>query len=152
MLPEFYYVYRDLYEIYQTPTVPFTRRLSRFLLEKGKWPFEDPRIEVRRLSRIREEIDRATSRLGLAETLRPDARYFLLINLDRMVALPFSHPAAAQKDAEAIMDAIRQDVSAILETAVEEAKGDEEISGGAVLRATASIWDKLRINRWKVWN
>jgi len=109
--------------------------------------------------------------------LRPDARYFLLLNLYCMIGLPIYLRRIEMYDADhetgvnsqspditnsELLEAIEKDVSTLLKTAAEisssqdssepiEISDTKEISGHAVLQAVDRNWSKLRVNKYAVW-
>ena len=121
MRPDFYPIYRDLYE--------------RYVREHSGE--EAPR---QLLSEITGAIDRAAAYLQLGERFRPDARLFLLINLHQMVLLPLARASAIPPE---FRDSLNEDVQAILRRALEN--GGREISGHAVLKAVDQLWKVLRM-------
>jgi hypothetical protein len=138
MHPEYYDVYRDLLDTYRVAA-------RRFVLPAAPG-FIHPRVQV---ETVIEAVDAAASELALADRLRPDARYFLVINLYQMIALPFEHPDAPTRPHDIVRE-LRADAKAILG----EARGDAgtgEVTGHDVASAVPKVWQQLRTAKWELW-
>jgi len=145
MRKEFYGVYKDLYEIY-----------ARYYSMPEEWfPFiREPWLrlaDIRSVRWVTESIEQAISDLNLADRLRPDARYFLLVNLHQMVALPLIHPKVKDLDFGQLEADLKSDARTILSAAIETSEGGQEITASGLLKVISSQWDKLRVTAWEVW-
>lgn len=77
-------------------------------------------------------------------TFRPDARQFLLVNLQDMVVLPTDAVDPGQLN-ELVLQTLPNDVTRIVRTAAAAASaaGDTDVSAHDVLAATAQLWPEL---------
>ena len=147
MRKKYYDVYRDLYDIYRVShsESAFFRPFRRLL--GGPLSLSS---DIRDLRMIDDAITRAQAELGLLDTLRPDARFFLLVNVHQMIVLPLTHREGDSGGQIAIENYVRDDVRAILEASREEAN-DNEISGHMIVDALSRVWRKLRTTELEVW-
>lgn len=139
-------VFRGLYDdftLFWDEPERYLRRRRRFL------PF-DPRVALV----VRDAIERAVGRLDYGQRIRWDGRYFLLINFTQMIAEPLVLDPEKRADFEGLAADIEADTEAILREAESTSRGTNRaaITGGEVLRAVASNYDALKINRFRVWN
>jgi hypothetical protein len=92
--------------------------------------------------RIRDILNRVIGELN-AHTLRPDGKFFLLLNFHQMVATPMlSDFSPRRKTEEELFNYIEQDASGILRTCMDISP--EEISSHVVLSATDQFWENTR--------
>jgi hypothetical protein len=138
MKPEYYHIYEDmLYAYYGSSwTRAFPFRLLRL-------PPTDQSLK---------SIEKAVKEACDARRveLRPDAKFFLIVNFHQMVVLPLEHTHDRYAQGE-ILETIRADIDLIIAVAAEAPKDEGQISGGAILRTTAQLWEKLKINAQNIW-
>jgi hypothetical protein len=141
----FYEIYKDLYEFY--------RRHWTFLVDYSPclFQFED-RLKLFRVVRwITEAIEDAITELDGKVKIRPDAKHFLLINFHQMVILPLIHRESKEIDLGELQNDLKEDVKDIILNVMKEGKIEYEITGSEVMKATARIIEKMRINRLELW-
>lgn len=137
MRAEFYDIYEEL--------------SSSYCQEVVDWKRPDNTWERGLADVIRTMIGDVARDVTLEERLRPDAKYFLLINMHQMILLPLLHSQNKRRPAgEALLGIIRRDLSTILLAAAAEGGNESKISGGAVLRAVSKLWDTLGVHG-KLW-
>ena len=137
MNPRYYDIYNELRYAYRNDYF-----LRRFDLPFGPWSPE----QIIHLEKTIAEVEEK-----LQKPLRPDARLFLLSNFHLMVLLPANHPLAPQGAAGQIQEAVQSDIRTIISAAAEQSENEREISGGAILRATAELWKELKTNAQNIW-
>ena len=95
-------------------------------------------------------IEDALRLLPSGLSVRPDASYFLLVNLHQMVLLPLQSRGVSSTD---IRQALANDAREIIANAARAAReeGRSEVTGGGILRAVASLWNTLQLNRLEFW-
>jgi hypothetical protein len=165
MRPEFYEVYENLYREF----------LYAHLHQWGP-----PTDEYLKPATVRDliyetqrAIDNAAEKMG-NDRVRPDARYFLLVNFYEMVLRPIAlvgrkdDEVQQQLSRESLRENLKHDVDLILETAEEYAREPveqprtywqapaeheriREITGHSVLDAIHSAWDKIKFNEYLYW-
>ena len=158
MRPEFDGIYRDTLELYT---------LSTLSVPPGT-PFPRP-LDAMRL--VRTAVERSERELPREMALRPDARLFLTVNLHQMVVMPLLHENAGPsvfpfsggelwgelqamltEDARTILGIAARDAFAEPPPDVYHSEGRPiELSSGAILRAVAASWGKLRLDRFEIW-
>lgn len=110
---------------------------------------------LRPVRRIKEIIDKEIDRLDLFDCVRPDAKYFLLINMFEMVARPVKHPKYPNYiEDTSLMEYIASDVHAILSEISHDPRRfqmSKEISGHDILNKIAKLWDSLKVNQLEIW-
>jgi hypothetical protein len=128
---------------------------------------------------IRRLIDEAEADLtrSTTQTLRSDARYFLLLNLLQMVFIPFQlhdsplstrgvlgdfDPFSSGGTSADLLSALRDDLSLILNDAAgrqaqrvgfqyPSAPQDREISSHLVMEAVVANWSQLKLASFRIW-
>jgi hypothetical protein len=165
MQPEFYEVYENLYREF----------LYAHLHQWG--PSTDEYLKPATIRDLIYEtqraIDNAAEKIG-RDRVRPDARYFLLVNFYEMVLRPIA--LVGRKDDEVrerlsrenLSEDLTHDVNLIMETADEYASAPteprnyweessaerervREITGHSVIDAIHSAWDKIKFNEYLYW-
>jgi hypothetical protein len=95
---------------------------------------------------VRAAIQRGIDDVGLPYPVvfRPDARQFLLVNLQSMVVDPASSVDPDQLQ-DLVLESLPNDVALIVKTAAANAAGagDPDVSAHDVLAATAQLWPDL---------
>jgi len=100
---------------------------------------------------LRRSIDEAELSLATQRRirLRPDAKFFLFVNLWQMVALPIQ--LAGRVQASEIEGILSHDINLLLNEASSETKEGEEVSGHAVLDAFSRSWKRLSLSEFGLW-
>lgn len=138
MKKEFYDTYEMLYAeyIYENE---FRRRQTL--------PYEEYYI----IRTIRKSIDTADKE----NTLRPDAKYFLIVNFHHLIVRPlferrpYREFRLEKKYAE-IEDDIQADIAIIVSETKNEAR-QGEISGHQIMRTIDKVWKNLKTTRLELW-
>lgn len=147
MNQEFYEIYGDLY----------ARYFGEYAKDPGwrsrpPFPLSHLDAEMRALRLAVEAIEYAIFESGVWPRLRPDARHFLLVNFHQMIVLPLIRSQwFAKGSMEELRFLLRDGARQILDAAKYEESAEGEISGGAVLKSTARIWDELVLNKLEAW-
>jgi hypothetical protein len=82
--------------------------------------------------------------------VRPDARLFLLANMDEMVARPLSRPNSPTSFFEIRTD-LQADIRVIVAAAEEVAGNRQDLAASHVLWGTAQVLDQLHLKNWRLW-
>jgi len=134
MKNEFYDIYEMLYSeyIYEND---FRRRRP--------YPYDERYI----IKRIRVSIDKADKE----NSLRPDAKYFLMVNFHHLIIRPlFEQRPSREKFYPEIEDDIEADISIIISEAKKESE-QGEISGHQLMRTIDKLWKNLKTTRLELW-
>ena len=152
MRPEFYEIYRDLYEEYPDGA------------DRSADPSRDRRERTIRMA-VERGIAKAEATSAPGARIRPDARHFLLVNFSEMVARPVAR-ARRGGDLDVpndrqLADLVEEDVATIVRAAEGDARvalgarppraGEVEVEGGDVVRALARVYGELRTVTLNVW-
>jgi hypothetical protein len=101
-------------------------------------------------SYIKEEVD--TFEEEHTNKIRPDGKYFLLVNFHHMFTMALTHPDMYQRVPDStIENCIKKDVNLILDYTHDENNADREITSGDLLKSTGKLWEKLSINKTSFW-
>jgi hypothetical protein len=136
MREEFYKAYEDLYFEYVDEQYLIRRR--PYLLSKEYY-----KIIIIKIRISIEEADKENK-------LRPDAKYFLLVNFDHLIVRPLFERRPYQKGFYEIEKAIEADISTIFSTAKQEPEQDE-ISGHKIMNTINKLWKDLKTTRLELW-
>lgn len=87
--------------------------------------------------------------------LRPDAKYFLIVNFYFLIVKPINKnkPKAIELIEDffyTLEDDIKSDIATIISVACQETK-DEEISGHQIMRTIDKLWKELKTSRLEIW-
>ncbi|RZA01240.1 MAG: hypothetical protein EOP47_11400 [Sphingobacteriaceae bacterium] len=85
---------------------------------------------------------------------RPDAAYFLLVNFHQMIVRPLLEVRTYTKfigNESELNQLINDDIKTIIQTAVNKATPDNEITGHAVMEAINNLWRQLRTTKLEIW-
>ena len=137
-------IYRDIYSrLYDVTDEFFLPRYAPDQTFFTNWVF-DP-------GRLRRSID--TAELSLISErkikLRPDAKFFLFVNLWQMVVLPIQ--LANRAEGFQMENILASDIELLLKEASVGRKVGDEISGHAVLDALSTNWKRLKLSGFKLW-
>lgn len=138
MKREYYDVYEMLYADYVYEN-EFRRRR----------PF--PTDEYYIVRTIRKSIDRVDKE----DKLRPDAKYFLLVNFHHLIVRPLIEQRPIrdfrnEKDYFELEDNIQSDLEAII-TDSRDNVTQEEISGHQVMKSIDRLWKSLKTTKLEIW-
>jgi hypothetical protein len=140
MREEFYKVYQDLYSEYV---------YEQYFRLRVSYPFYKDEYYI--IRQIRISIDKADKE----NTLRPDAKYFLLVNFHHLIIRPlFEQRPNGIKNFYAEIEQVEQDIDADISTIVSETKQNSEqgeISGHKIMDTINKLWKKLRTTRLELW-
>ena len=159
MDPQYELVYQDLY-------------LLRPLLgpsDRPPYPYfqQTPQL-IQDAESVRKAIDAAESELAASrqQTLRADARYFLLLNLMEMIFVPVRAVEVRRgrsEMAQEVQSYLHEDLRLLVNDAArlqtERQQGEAgpgqspeaQISGHSVLESIAANWRRLRLSSIRVW-
>jgi hypothetical protein len=152
MRPVFYETYQELFDAYIFEAMT---RGTRGVVE----PLRFDRDSARRVLSVRDAVEQGIGRAQVARRLRPDARYFLLVNFDEMVARPLTRAPVQSRDIATdpeLVEFIADDVQTILQAAQKQVTppADQltaEIGGGQVVKALGQVYDQLKTVKLDVW-
>ena len=136
MREEFYKAYQDLYSEYV-----YEQNFRR----RRPYPFYEDEYYI--IKQIRISIDKADKE----NTLRPDAKYFLLVNFHHLIVRPLFE---RRPHREGFYPEIEQDIDADISTIVSETKQNSEqgeISGHKIMDTINKLWKNLRTTRLELW-
>lgn len=138
MKKEFYDTYEMLYSeyIYENE---FRRRRP--------FPYDEYYI----IKTIRKSIDTADKE----NILRPDAKYFLIVNFHHLIVRPLFEQRPyrefrLEKEFAEIEDDIQADITTIVSETKKEAE-QREISGHQIMRTIDRVWKNLKTTRLELW-
>lgn len=150
----FYDVYEDMYEDFSALRATDPKLLS-------------PILNVLTPQQTRSMISQAKSAIENAERdlsvqLRPDAKYFLLLNFTEMILLPISGVRERPHTTPLISsEQMQQHLKADIALIVSEAKlksqlptwdtKSAEITGHNVIDAVSAAWNRMKFNEYFYW-
>ena len=166
MKREFFDIYERLYDEYiYTNVLTYRRPLPR---DKGY--YEDMLRYERRTEYSRHEgyyiaeyeavaaVKNSIDRADMEYNLRPDAKYFLLVNFHHLIVRPlfeqifFREGYFDRFSFREIEDRIQYDISIIVtETKKESPKEKIKISGHQIMRTIDRLWKNLKTTRLEIW-
>ncbi len=137
MKPEFYEIYELLYQ--------------EFIYENRSRQERKTYDEYHVLRIIRKTINE----LKTEKPLRPDAKYFLIVNFLFLIIKPLTQQnrrnrALLEELFPGLEEDIMYDISSIVLLAEKESK-DAEISGHSIMRSIDILWTKLRTTKFEIW-
>jgi hypothetical protein len=136
MKKEFYKAYEDLYSEY-----PYEQEF----IHRRRYPFYANEYYITRQIRI--SIDKADKE----NTLRPDAKYYLLVNFHHLVVRPlFEQMYYREKYYKEIEQHIDADISKIV-SETKQKTGKDEISGHDIMNTINTLWRQLRTTQFDFW-
>lgn len=87
--------------------------------------------------------------------LRPDAKYFLLVNFHHLIVRPlFERRPYAELRFEKEFQEIEFDIESDIDTIISETKKEaeqREISGHQIMRTIDRVWRELKTTRLEIW-
>jgi hypothetical protein len=81
-------------------------------------------------------------------SIRPDAKYFLFVNLMQMVMIPLQ--LRERRNLDDVRSLLRPDVGLVVRDAARRTRG-EEISGHIMLESVAANWKNLKLSDLRIW-
>lgn len=138
MREEFYKAYQDLYSEYVYE--------QNFILRRPYSFYEDQYYIIKQ---IRISIDKADKE----NTLRPDAKYFLLVNFHHLIVRPLFEQRPYSYSGR-FYPKIEQDIDADISIIVSKTKENSEqgeISGHKIMATINKLWKDLRTTRLELW-
>jgi hypothetical protein len=172
MKPEFYRVYDELYRNYLFDNTKHLDSIYNYFgsgRHVGELP---PELTREMIYETQRAIDNAVERRD-GYAVRPDAKYFLLVNFYEMVLRPIAAELRTRGligerfDRDRMREDLKHDVELILEAAEEHARyrsetddgppeafareGVREISGHSVIDAIGGVWNKIKYNEYLYW-
>ena len=144
---QYYNTYNGLYELYSD--VPLYNRITS--------PTRGLEMEVNEIiATLNRKIIQTIDNVDSQNSLRPDAKYFLLVNFHQMIVLPIAISHLFNEGQEKVPDHQISDLSEKIESdirlIVRESSGNgEEISGHAIMATIDKLWRKLKTTKINVW-
>lgn len=151
MISEYKRIYEDLYENSSDNLISSLLFMiiwtKKFRTKRYKDSFEyfKPLLPFTKKS-----IDEAINAIDGKREIRSDAKYFLLINLFYMVAVPLTLHKP-EKFSPAYKENIRKDVELILAEASKLAPKKREITTTDIVAILPNVWENLGLNNIKIW-
>ncbi|UJP63956.1 hypothetical protein [Mongoliitalea daihaiensis] len=88
-------------------------------------------------------------------TLRPDAKYFLIINFHHLIVRPLIERNGLKNlQNESFVFELEENIQSDIEMIINEVKGNDEveqISGHQIMKSIDALWSKLRTTGQKTW-
>jgi hypothetical protein len=137
MEDQFYKIYTDLYSQYIAAS-----QIARPGVYTDGW-----------IGIVTDALDRGIAQTELASRMRPDAMYFLLVNLNEMIAKPASRSQRARTEApDLLQQSMQADVATIVSDAASRVSNRTgEIGGREIVESLARVYAKLRTVNWDIW-
>jgi len=134
--------YYDIYEMLYADYV-YENKFSR----RRPFPFDEHYI----IKSIRQSIDTVDKE----NTLRPDAKYFLIVNFHHLIIRPLFEQrlykeARLEKEFLDLENDIKSDIFTIVIETKREA-GQGEISGHQIMKTIDRFWKELKTTRLELW-
>lgn len=137
MRTEFYEIYEMLYSeyVYENDFRRYRRR--------PPYPYDERYI----IKKIRVSIDKADNE----DSLRPDAKYFLLVNFHHLIVRPIIEQRTGNLDFYPDIEyEIDADISTIVSETIKVAERGE-ISGHQIMDTINKLWQNLKTTRLELW-
>lgn len=134
MRPEYYDIYEELFDEYV------------YDQDRRRRPY--PYDEYYLIRVIRRAIERTERENNREIPIRPDAKYFLMVNFHHLIVKPL-YEAIPYRQLPNLEDDIQSDIYTIILEASRER--DEEISGHQIMRTIDRVWKNLRTTRFELW-
>lgn len=121
-----------------------------------------PPDEIIEILKLRRLIDRVTEEMGYSQSLRPDAKLFLLVNLHTMILEPVRSTVGLDVSNESFQKDVESDIRLLLEESVRLGLGGSRssiwpgdpvsfVSSHNVIAAVNNQWRNLRMNSLSLW-
>ncbi|WP_053990088.1 hypothetical protein [Mangrovimonas sp. TPBH4] len=99
---------------------------------------------------IRRSIDRADTE----NNLRPDAKYFLMVNFHHLIVRPLMESRLEiyfpnHKEFLDLEYSIQTDIGTIISESIKDNK--EDVSGHQIMKTIDNLWRELRTTRLEIW-
>jgi len=133
MKNEFYEVYEELYADYLYD-YEYRRR-------------QRPRLNEYYLIRL---IRRAIDKSDIENKLRPDAKFFLLVNFHQLIVRPFIDKRPFNDLTNDLEDDIQTDISTIISESI-SLENQKIISGHQIMKTIDKLWKNLRTTKLEIW-
>jgi len=151
MISEYKKIYDDLYEnisdnlIFSLLFMIFWPKRTRAKAYKESFKYLRPL-----LSFTKKTIDKAIDAIDENKRIRPDAKYYLLINFYHMVAVPLT---LHKHEIFSVLykENVENDVKIILAKAIEMSPKKNVITTTDIIKILPKVWDNLGLNKIKVW-
>lgn len=173
MRHEFYEVYENLYRDYLYDSTHYQEYRDNILYRlRRRARALPPELVKEMVYETQRAIDNAAEKRGDYK-VRPDAKYFLLVNFYEMVLRPIATELQTRGEVgerfsrDSMREDLRHDVELILEDAEDRARrrnegvpqpwaqsaeeGAREISGRNVIDAIGGVWEKIKYNEYLYW-
>lgn len=137
----YYDIYSKLYKDYEEEIFFHLRRP----------PFREDQY-LRIIKRTIEEVD-------TGNRLRPDAKYFLIVNFHHLIVLPVLERRYSQYGRSyepryipdrKFSEDIREDIQTIISN-TETQLGEQDISGHQIMRTIDRLWRELKTTKLEIW-
>jgi hypothetical protein len=139
MTTEFYNIYNSLYSSYEVDSEVSKKTKSSY----------DEYYYIRLVKRAIENFDN--------HMLRPDAKYFLLVNFHQLIIKPVLRSGLISNFNKGLFSNsfnleryVEEDIKNIINLSKEKGR-DSEVSGHQVMRIIDSEWRNLRTAKFEIW-
>jgi hypothetical protein len=100
-------------------------------------------------------IRKTINEISTKKSLRPDAKYFLIVNFHFLVVKPLWKKKTRgryllEELYPSLEEDIKNDIILIIKSADEESK-DPEISGHQIINTIDKLWKKLKTTSFEIW-
>lgn len=104
---------------------------------------------------ITKTIKKSIERADRENRLRPDAKYFLIVNFHHLIVRPLieERPYRSKFQEERIFDledSIHSDIETIINSSLKTAE-NKEVSGHQIMRTIDKLWKELRTTKLELW-
>lgn len=136
---------KEYYEIYEILYAEYIYDL------RNKRGMLFPTDEYQIVRQIRKSIDSADKE----DRLRPDARYFLLVNFHHLIVKPLveqkpSRGFRSEKDFIELEKMIQSDLREIVTDSISD-PSQTEISGHQIMKSIDKLWNGLKTTKLEIW-
>jgi hypothetical protein len=138
-------IYKSMYEAYEIGP-EYQRRIAQSIPQIP--PVNQSKLR-RALDRIKKAIDEYETDSG--STIRPDAKYFLMLNFFELILFPII-AAGEPTNTNQLLEDADSDIHLVLSEAVHSGGQDSEgLSSHSIIRSINSAWDRLKLTDAFTW-
>lgn len=145
MISEYERIYNDLYESFSSKLISLMfAAFLPLLTKKRTYRHLKPLLPF-----TKGKIDEVINVIDPNIKIRPDVKYFLIINFFHMVALPLT--IQSEDFSATYKEHLEKDIAIILTEAIHNATERKEITTTDIIKALPIVWENLGLNQIKVW-
>lgn len=136
---------REYNQIYEMLYADYIYESDLRLRRRPPFPYSEYYL----VKAIRKSIDKADR----GDNLRPDAKYFLIVNFHHLIVRPLierSAPNEIRKDFPDLEEIIQYDIETIISETKRE-REEEGISGHQIMKTIDRLWKNLKTTKINIW-